>query len=577
MSYGFYALLAFIPILIALILMVGLRWPSTRAMPIAWISAAILAFSVWELEPLRIAALSIQGFITAAGVLIIVFGALLIYYTLQASGAMETIQAGMQKITPDRRLQAIIIGFMFGAFIEGAAGFGTPAALAAPLLMGLGFPPLCAAIICLVFNSVPVTFGAVGTPVIQGFIPIQNMAYSVLITINPNAINFDVFKHIGEFATLMHLPMLFLLPIGMLGFMTRYFGKNKSWKEGFAVWKYCLMASVCFGIPYLIIAWTLGPEIPSLIGGLLGLGVLVFLTKKGIFVPKDVWVFESQDKWDREWSGSIHTEDVKEFKEHMSQVKAWMPYILCGLFLVITRVPQFGLKAIVTDPMFNIGLSNILGVEGISSYIAILNLPGTIPFILVSIITIFIHGMLKDDEIGSNKVSTAWGTAIRKMTAPTIALLSAVALVSIFRGTDATTVKELIYHGRGVSMPLAMAITISDFTGSAWPLLASYIGGLGAFITGSNTVSDLLFSNFQWDVAQTLNYNYWQSIVILAAQGVGGAMGNMICVHNVVSVCAVLGMIGHEGAIIRRTFWPFLIYGIPAGIIAILLVNGLIL
>ena len=227
--------------------------------------------------------------------------------------------------------------------------------------------------------------------------------------------------------------------------------------------------------------------------------------------------------------------------------------------------------------MFNIGLSNILGVEGISSYIAILNLPGTIPFILVSIITIFIHGMLKDDEIGSNKVSTAWGTAIRKMTAPTIALLSAVALVSIFRGTDATTVKELIYHGRGVSMPLAMAITISDFTGSAWPLLASYIGGLGAFITGSNTVSDLLFSNFQWDVAQTLNYDYWQSIVILAAQGVGGAMGNMICVHNVVSVCAVLGMIGHEGAIIRCTFWPFLIYGIPTGIIAILLVNGFIL
>ena len=100
---------------------------------------------------------------------------------------------------------------------------------------------------------------------------------------------------------------------------------------------------------------------------------------------------------------------------------------------------------------------------------------------------------------------------------------------------------------------------------------ASYIGGLGAFITGSNTVSDLLFANFQWDVAETLGYNYWQSIYILAAQGVGGAMGNMICVHNVVSVCAVLGMIGHEGAIIRKTFWPFLVYGIPTGIIAFLL------
>ncbi len=571
MSFGFYAVLAFIPILIALILMVGLRWPSTRAMPLAWLSAAVLAFAVWDLDVIRIAALSVQGFITAFGVLIIVFGALLIYYTLQASGAMETIQAGMQKITPDRRLQAIIIGFMFGAFIEGAAGFGTPAALAAPLLMGLGFPPLCAAIICLVFNSVPVTFGAVGTPVIQGFKPIQDIAYEALKVIDPQAVPADVYNHIGEFVSIMHLPMLFLLPIGMLGFMTRFFGKNKSWKEGFAVWKYCIMASICFGIPYIIIAWTLGPEIPSLIGGLLGLGVLVFLTKKGVCVPKDVWLFEDRTHWAADWSGTITAENVHEFKEHMSQVKAWMPYILCGLFLVLTRVPQFGLKSIITDPMFNVGLSNILGVEGVSSYIAILNLPGTIPFILVSIITIFIHGMMKDDEIGSNKVSRAWGTAIAKMKAPTIALLSAVALVSIFRGTDATTVEALLYNGRGVSMPLAMAIEISRLTGDSWALLASYIGGLGAFITGSNTVSDLLFANFQWDVAETLGYDYWQSIYILAAQGVGGAMGNMICVHNVVSVCAVLGMIGHEGAIIRKTFWPFLVYGIPTGIIAFLL------
>ena len=352
MSFGFYAVLAFIPILIALILMVGLRWPSTRAMPLAWLSAAVLAFAVWDLDVIRIAALSVQGFITAFGVLIIVFGALLIYYTLQASGAMETIQAGMQKITPDRRLQAIIIGFMFGAFIEGAAGFGTPAALAAPLLMGLGFPPLCAAIICLVFNSVPVTFGAVGTPVIQGFKPIQDIAYEALKVIDPQAVPADVYNHIGEFVSIMHLPMLFLLPIGMLGFMTRFFGKNKSWKEGFAVWKYCIMASICFGIPYIAISWTLGPEIPSLIGGLLGLGVLVYLTKKGICVPKDVWLFEDRTHWAADWSGTITAENVHEFKEHMSQVKAWMPYILCGLFLVLTRVPQFGLKSIITDPMF---------------------------------------------------------------------------------------------------------------------------------------------------------------------------------------------------------------------------------
>jgi hypothetical protein len=127
MSIGLLAFLAFIPILIALILMAGMRWPSTRAMPIAWLAGVVLAFAFWGQEPLRLLALSIEGAITAVGVLIIVFGALLIYYTMQYSGAMETIQAGMKKISPDKRLQTIIIGFMFAAFIEGAAGFGTPA------------------------------------------------------------------------------------------------------------------------------------------------------------------------------------------------------------------------------------------------------------------------------------------------------------------------------------------------------------------------------------------------------------------------------------------------------------------
>ena len=137
MSVGILALLAVVPILVALILMVGLRWPSTRAMPLAFITSVILAMLVWKLSALQVGALFIQGTINAIGVLIIVFGAILIYYTLTYSGAMETIQAGMTKVSPDRRVQAIVIGYMFGAFIEGAAGFGTPAALAAPLLLGL--------------------------------------------------------------------------------------------------------------------------------------------------------------------------------------------------------------------------------------------------------------------------------------------------------------------------------------------------------------------------------------------------------------------------------------------------------
>ncbi len=551
MSISLLAFFAFIPILVALVLMAGLRWPSTRAMPLALLSGLVLATLVWGQAPGRLAALCIEGAITALGVLIIVFGALLIYYTLEYSGGMETIQAGMKRITPDRRLQAIIIGFMFAAFIEGAAGFGTPAALAAPLLLGLGFPPLCAAVICLVFNSVPVTFGAVGTPVLQGFKAVESLGVSIMNYSDPAMF----YKTVGEYVTLMHLPMAFILPIFMLGFMTRFFGKNKSWAEGFRAWPYCIMASICFVVPYLLLAWGVGPELPSMVGGLVGLGVLVFLTRKGICVPKDeVWQFASSSEWDADWSGEIKASDATDFKDHMSQMRAWMPYVLCGLILVLTRVPAFGLKPIVTGYGI-VGWTDILGYPGVTSKLALLNLPGTIPFILVALITIGLHSM------SSDKVSAAWTTAFKKMKAPTIALISAVALVSVLRGSGV--------NDEGLpSMPMAMARFMADLTGDAWPYLASYVGGLGAFITGSNTVSDMLFGNFQWDVAQALHYTPIGHYIILAAQAAGGAMGNMICIHNIVAVCAVLGMIGHEGSILRRTFAPFLIYGIPVGIVA---------
>ena len=559
MSTGLLALFAIMPIVVALILMVPLRWPSTRAMPLAFLTGAALAMGVWGLSGMRIGALFIQGVITAIGVLIIVFGAILIYYTLTYSGAMETIQAGMTKISPDRRVQAIIIGYMFAAFIEGAAGFGTPAALAAPLLMGLGFPPLCAAVICLCFNSFPVTFGAVGTPVVMGFASLKDIGMKALNTNDPTLL----FNYIGQDVTLMHGAMIFILPIFLLGFMTRFFGKNKSWGEGFAAWPFCILAGVCFAVPYYAIAWTAGPEVPSLVGGIVGLAVLVSLAKKGVCIPKDVWNFAPQSEWKPEWVGEIQASEKSEYKEHMSQFMAWLPYVLCGLILVVTRVPAFGLKPLLTNPMFSVGLKDILGQTGVSANIALLWLPGTIPFMLVALLTILLHGM------NGEKVAGAWNTTFKKMVAPTIALIAAVSLVSIFKGTAANVAGP---NGSALpSMPLAMATVCADAFKNAWPAVASYIGGLGAFITGSNTVSDMLFANFQWDVAQQLGFNVKQSIAIVAAQGAGGAAGNMICIHNIVAACAVLGLIGREGQILRFTVWPFLLYTIPVGIVASLL------
>src|SRR6056297_413965 len=388
MSLGVLALVALVPILLALILMVGMRWPATKAMPVAWLSAAVGAVAVWGLPVGYVTALTLHGFITAISVLIIVFGAILIMFTLQHSGGMETIQYGMQQISDDKRVQAIIIGYMFTAFVEGAAGFGTPAALAAPLLISLGFPPLAAAVICLVFNSFPVTFGAVGTPVVLGLKylkqPVENAVASGIPGLNFTSM--DSFNMvIGQWATLMHGLMIFILPIFMLGFITRFFGPNRRWADGFGAWKFCVFASVAFIVPYLAFAWFVGPEFPSLIGGLIGLGVIIVGAKKGFALPSDHFDFGDPAKWDPEWTGSVHAGENTKFTAHMSQFKAWLPYILIGIILVLTRIPELGLKGMLAGQ--SISFSNILGYESVNNKIMYLYLPGTIPFVLVAILT----------------------------------------------------------------------------------------------------------------------------------------------------------------------------------------------
>lgn len=144
-----YALIAFIPIIFTVIVMAGFNWPAKRALPLAWLITAILSLAVWKMDILTVGAYTVSGFLNSLDTLAVIFGAILIMNTLKHSGAMKVINNMFTTISDDPRIQAVIIGFMFGAFIEGAAGYGTPAALAAPLLISLGFPPLCAADGCL--------------------------------------------------------------------------------------------------------------------------------------------------------------------------------------------------------------------------------------------------------------------------------------------------------------------------------------------------------------------------------------------------------------------------------------------
>ncbi len=171
MGVGMLAILALLPIIVVAIFLVGLKWPASKAMPLSYIVAVLLALFVWDVAFPQVAAASVHGLVIAVTLLFIIFGAILLLNTLQESGGLHTIRRGFTDISPDRRIQVIIIAWLFGSFIEGSAGFGTPAAVAVPLMVGLGFPAMAAVVAGMIIQSTPVSFGAVGTPMLVGVGP----------------------------------------------------------------------------------------------------------------------------------------------------------------------------------------------------------------------------------------------------------------------------------------------------------------------------------------------------------------------------------------------------------------------
>lgn len=224
----FTSLVALTPIIAVLLFLVVLRMPAVKAMPISLLATALLAVLYWKVPVIQVLAASLEGIIIGISILYIVFGAILLLNTLKLSGAIDTIRNSFLGITADRRVQLIIIAWLFGAFIEGAAGFGTPAAIAAPLLVALGFPPLAAVVLALIADSSPVSFGAVGTPIIVGV----NQGLQEGSEISP-----VVQTYLGDMAILDYMHVIgaqvmtvdvftgTLLPLILVVLLTKFLGK----------------------------------------------------------------------------------------------------------------------------------------------------------------------------------------------------------------------------------------------------------------------------------------------------------------------------------------------------------------
>lgn len=555
MSPGLLALLAFSPILLAAMLLVGLRWPAKRAMPLVYLLTAGIALTVWDMSFNRVLASTLQGLIITAGVLWIIFGAILLLNTLKHSGAITTIRAGFATLSPDRRIQAIIIAWLFGCFIEGASGFGTPAAIAAPLLVAIGFPALAAVILGMLVQSTPVSFGAVGTPIIIGINSGLDSA-AIGTQLVAQGSNWNSFLQlITSEVVIIHAIVGTVMPLIMVLMLTRVFGREKSWKAGFAVLPFALFAGLAFTLPYAITGVFLGPEFPSLLGGLIGLAIVTLAVKVGFLVPKKTWDFAPANEWPSEWLGSIEMKLDNLTAKPMSTLRAWLPYVLVGALLVISRVfPEVGaaLKSVV------LVFPNILGESGIKADFMPLYLPGGI-LVAVVLATFLLHRMKV------SQLSAAFGESTRVLLGAGFVLLFTVPMVRILINSGVNSA-EL------ASMPITMARFVADSVGSIYPLFAPSIGALGAFIAGSNTVSNMMLSQFQFGVATNLGIS---SALIVAGQAIGAAAGNMIAIHNVVAASATVGLLGREGSILRKTVWPTLYYVLFTGLITLFAVYGL--
>lgn len=535
-----YALLSMLPILFALAAMIirRIKLSAPWALFLSMVLAAVLATTVWKMELPALAAYSVLGLCKAMEVFLIIFGAILFLNVIQRCGYMDTIQRSFSRISADRRIQAILIAWLFGALIEGTAGYGTPAALAAPLLVALGFPPVAACIVCLIANSTPVPFAAAGAPITATLSSISGEITGNAQYLREYGLSYDAF-----FEKCTKLVTRFLgvggivLPLLLIGvFLYLYGKKGRRIKDFVEILPFGIFAGASFAIPYYLISVFAGHEFPSIIGSVIGLGISALAASKGFLVPKNVWRFPN----DRPIEQPSPSEQTK--KQRMPFWKGWLPYLLVAVFLFFTRVEVFQLKTLMQS--VQIGWDGLFGVADCSYSFQPLWNPGLLPFVLLAVIIGLRSGLTL------RKVGQICGGSVLQLKKVLFALVFGVVMVQIMMNSDVNT------SGMD-SMLIVAANAMADLTGDAFLLISPVIGVLGAFISGSCTVSGVMFASLQFNTALLAGID---PVYACALQCAGGAIGNMICINNVVAVSATTGAEGKEGKIISTNLVPAAIY-----------------
>lgn len=495
-----------------------------RPMPSAWAFALAAAVTYlirlvyFDTSFAGLNAAVVTGLLNALTPISIVFGAILFFIAMERSGAMDVLREWLRGISPNPVAQLMIVGWAFQFLIEGASGFGTPAALAAPVLVGLGFPAMRVAVLCLVMNSIPVSFGAVGTPTWFGFGPLP--------------LSVEELRQLGWQTGLLQTAAAVVIPVIALRFVI-------SWREILDNIVFIYLSVFACVLPMLAVS-AINDEFPSVVGGVVGLVISVVLARGGVGLKKS--------------SEPVGGHGVLVNRRVLV---ALSPLLATIGVLLITRIPALGLRGWLTSatphatlplgpvgdltisPSLVLGLDNILG-QGMNWSHAFLYVPSIIPFVITAALALVVFRSVQSAPVVIHET-------VARIGGPVLALLGALTLV------------KLLMIGGETASTMVLGNALASATGNAWIYFAPFLGALGSFFSGSATISNLTFGGIQYSIAMETGV---PAATLLALQSGGAAMGNMVCIHNIVAVCAVLGLLNKEGEILKCTVIPMLAYGV---------------
>src|SRR6056297_23710 len=500
--------------------MLGARWSAARAgaagvaltLPIAWLAFGYGRTVLPQLGPvLATGGALAEAVFIAATILWIIFPALCIHELQQRTGALEVLRSAMGRLSPDPRILALLVAWFFVLFVEGAAGFGTSVALAAPFLVAAGFGRVEAVTIALVGHSVGVSFGAVGTPILP---QLAVTPFSGL--------------ELASATAAYHSLVGWLMPLVAMLLVTRTLPRAQ--RSGPSIWGWTLAAAALFLIPHQLIATFVGPELPTLGGSLVGGAAFVGALR----------VARSRAPATASLDAGVAAgvaEGGPKAVPARGVARAAAPYLaLVGLVLVTRLLPP--LREALTGLELGWSAGPFAGTFAAAYH------PGTL------LLAAFAVGAAIQRSSWSD-VTAAMSAALRQLIPVTAALVAMLAISRV-----------MVYSG----MSDALAAAADAAAGGLWPLFAPFVGMLGTFVTGSATASNILFTDFQQATANRLEL---PALPLVGAQGFGAAVGNIVCPHNVIAAGATVQLAGREGEVLRRTLGVALVYGLLGGLAAL--------